>query len=162
MIMIKYLTGIVVAGVLLNSASPVEDLYGDYHFAQPAVTLKLSAPDSYTYFATEYAKRSGSVTSKEISRGTFTLSGDTLRLLEFPAKTTMTLVVDSEEQLRAVQMKELEADDVLLGWNKYYADGTPRLEAGWRKGKKHGTWVYYDEAGDVVKTETYRKGRLKD
>ena len=158
----KYWLGTILIGWLLNNAPSVESLYGDYHFAPKAVTLKLTAPDSYTYFATEITKRSGAVTSQEISRGTFTLTGDTLRLSAFPTKTTMTLVVDSEEQLRVVQMKELEPDDVLLGWNKYYADGTPRLEAGWRKGKKHGTWVYYDEDGGVMKTETYRKGKLKD
>ena len=160
--MMKYLLGMMLIEPLLGSAPPVERLYGDYHFAQEAITLKLSAPDTYTYFATEYAKRSGSVTSKEISRGTFTLTGDTLRLSAFPANNTMTLVVESEEQLRVVQMKELNPDDVLLGWNKYYADGTPRLEAGWRKGKKHGTWVYYDEEGNVTKSETYKKGKLKN
>ena len=162
MIMMKYLLGIIVIGPLLGSALPVASLYGDYHFAAEAVTLKLSAPDSYTYFATEYMKRSGSVTSKELSRGTFTLTGDTLRLSEFPAETIMTLVVDSEEKLRVVQVKELHPDDILLSWNKYYADGTPRLEAGWRRGKKHGTWVYYNEDGDVMKTETYKRGKLKD
>lgn len=160
--MIKHLLAILLIGPSSSSSPPVDSLYGDYHFAPEAVTLKLTAPDAYTYFVTEYARRSGSVTSKEISRGTFTLRGDTLQLSEFPSENTMTLVVDSEEKLRVLQMKELKPDDILVGWNKYYADGSPRLEAGWRKGKKHGTWVYYDEDGNVTKTETYKRGKLKD
>ena len=159
--MVKYLLGMLLVGSLFG-AVPVEQLYGDYHFAQDAITLKLTAPDAYTFFTTEYSKRSGSVTSKEISRGSFTLTGDTLLLSDFRTRDSMTLVVESEQQLRVVQMKELERDNILLGWNKYYADGTPRLEAGWRKGKKHGTWVYYDEDGNVIKSETYKKGKLKD
>lgn len=154
--------GIMLVSTLIYRLPPAEELYGDYYFASDEITLKLSAPDNYTYFATKVAKRSGSVTSTEISRGNFTLNGDTLVLTEFPGNGTMKLLVVSEEELRAVQMKELEADDVLLCWNKYYADGQPRLEAGWRKGKRHGTWVYYDEEGGVVKSETYKKGKLQD
>ena len=162
MILAKYLIGIAFTGLLISGEPPVERLYGDYHFAKEAVTLKLSPPNNYTYFVTEYAKRSGAVTSTEISRGTFNLTGDTLLLSEFPSNDTMSLRVDSEEKLRVMQMKALEPDDVLLCWNKYYPDGEPRLEAGWRRGKKHGTWVYYDPAGNVAKTKTYRKGKVKD
>ena len=162
MMVANYLAGILWVALLVSGAPPVENLYGDYHFAEEAVTLKLTAPDNYTFFATKYEKRSGAVTSTEISRGTFTLAGDTLLLSEFPGNNTMSLLVDSEEKLRVVQVKALEPGDVLLCWNKYYADGDPRLEAGWRKGKKHGTWVYYDETGNVTKSETYRRGKLRD
>lgn len=152
----------VVFSLLISGTPPTENLYGDYYFARDEITLKLSAPDHYTYFATKVAKRSGSVTSTELSRGTFALQGDTLVLSEFPSRSTMKLMIDSEEELRAVEMEALKAGDVLLCWNKYYADGSPRLEAGWRRGKRHGTWVYYDEEGGVVKSESYRRGKKLD
>ncbi len=71
----KYLVGITFVGLLAGSDPAVERLYGDYHFAKEAVTLKLSSPNNYTYFTTKRAKRGGAVTSTEISRGTFSLTG---------------------------------------------------------------------------------------
>jgi hypothetical protein len=36
-----------------------------------------------------------------------------------------------------------------------------RLEGSWDKGKKTGEWLYYDVNGELIKAETYIKGKMK-
>lgn len=139
-----------------------ENLYGTYWFNENDIMLNLSPPDNYTMFVIERNKRTGMTTSKEHSRGTFDVAQDTLRLWEDISNNRMNFLVASEEKLQVIHAKGLESGDIFLCWIGYHPNGSPKFEGRWRKEKKHGTWVYYDEGGNVKKTIEYRRGKVKD
>lgn len=139
-----------------------EKPFGSYLYEDDKITLMLSPPNNYTLFAMEYVRQTRSVSSKEISRGTFEVKDDQLVLEEFPTRNQMTLHLDSEVSLEAVDVKEIEQGEMLYARTVEYENGQPRMEGEWKRGKKHGTWIYYDEEGNVVKSEQYRRGKLID
>jgi len=136
--------------------------FGSYVYEDEKITLLLSAPNHYTLFGMEYSKRSGTVSSKEISRGTFSVKQEQLILEEFPSRSKMVLHIEFPYQLQAVKLKAIEEGELLHAWEMSYANGETRMEGGWKKGKKHGTWIYFDEEGNVTKSEKYRRGKLLD
>lgn len=161
--MFRFVVMIMLAGVYLPGlCQEGEKPFGSYLYEDDKITLTLSPPNNYTLFAMEYSRRTQSVSSKEISRGTFDVSGEKLVLEEFPSRNQMSLRMDSELQLEAVDVKEIEEGEILYVRRMSYANGNPRLESEWKRGKKHGTWVYYDEEGNVIKAEKYRRGKLVD
>ncbi len=146
--------------LLLFLPSQAENLYGSYWFGEKSVMLNLSAPDRYNLFSMKRDGRTGMVTSKELSRGTYTLAADTLRLSEAVTGSTMTLRVASAEKLEAMKVTALKKGDPLLCQVGYYENGNPKFEGSWRKGKKHGIWVYYDSDGNIEKRVEYKRGKV--
>jgi len=140
----------------------VEDFFGSYIYAEQKISLNLSPPDAYTLFQMEQDRRTGAVTSKEISRGTFAMADRQVVLEEFPTRQKMYLEVDSEMTLQTQDVKGVEAGAAFRAWSKQHENGQTRMEGSWRKGKRHGTWVYYNEEGDVIRSENYRRGKLKN
>ncbi len=138
-----------------------ENIYGSYRLEGKGMLLNLSPPGNYTLFVAEQDRRSGMVTSKEVSRGAFEVQNDTLKLIENLSDDPMTLLVTAEEKLTILNVKGLSRDETFLCWSKYDENGNLQYEGSWKRGKKHGTWVYYDEEGKVEKTQLYRKGKLK-
>ncbi len=145
--------------LLVLLPSQAENLYGSYWLGEKSVMLNLSAPDRYNLFSMK--REGGMVTTKELSRGTYTLAADTLRLSEAVTGRTMTLRVASAEKLEAMKVPGLKKNDVLLCQVSYYENGNPKFEGSWRKGKKHGTWVYYDSDGNIEKKVEYKRGKIK-
>ncbi|MDF9800016.1 hypothetical protein OKW21_005279 [Catalinimonas alkaloidigena] len=161
--MLRYLVTIILAGMCIPGFSQEsEKIFGSYLYEDDKITLTLSPPNNYTLFAMEYARRTRSVSSKEISRGTFEVEDNQLMLEEFPTRHQMSLDIDSELKLEAVNVKEIDEGEILYARRMSYENGNPRMEGEWKRGKKHGTWVYYDEEGNVVKAERYRRGKLID
>ena len=161
--MLRFLVIIILAGISIPGYSQEsEKIFGSYLYEDDKITLTLSPPNNYTFFAMEYSRRTQSVSSKEISRGTFEVKDEQLVLEEFPTRNQMTLSIDSELKLEAMDVKEIDKGEVLYARRMSYENGNPRMEGEWKRGKKHGTWVYYDEEGDVVKAERYRRGKLID
>lgn len=157
-IKIMLLAGIGYPGFSQESEKP----FGIYLYEEDQITLTLSAPNHYTLFEMEYSRRTGLMSSKEISRGTFAVEKDQLVLEEYPTRNRMILQMDSEVALESVQVKEIDKGEKLYARTLEYEDGQPRIEGEWKKGKKHGTWIYYDQEGNVVKSEKYRRGKLMD
>lgn len=55
----------------------------------------------------------------------------------------------------------LESDQKpLVVQREYYPNGKVRREASFRDGKREGVWREFDEEGNVVKSQTYKKGAL--
>jgi hypothetical protein len=148
--------------ISLSSSLQAQQLFGSYVYEEDKITLNLSPPNNYTLFQMEQDRRTGAVTSKEISRGTFEVSGKKVVLEEFPTRQQMQLQMDTELVLQAEDVKEIENGEELYAWSMQYESGQPRMEGSWKKGKKHGTWIYYNEDGDVVKSEKYRRGKRID
>lgn len=138
-----------------------DDLYGSYRMAEEGMILELTPPNNYTLFVVERDKRSGMVTSKELSRGTFAEKDDQLELSGQMSKKMMTLSTAEENKLKVKKLMGLEQGDEFLRWSGYDESGKVKFEGSWRKGKKHGDWVYFDEDGNVQKRETYKRGKLK-
>lgn len=44
----------------------------------------------------------------------------------------------------------------------YYPSGKLKIKAGYKEGQKHGRWIYYNENGDKIGKERWRKGVLKN
>lgn len=161
--MLRFLVVILLAGNYTPGFSQDnEKIFGSYLYEDDKITLTLSPPNNYTLFAMDYERRTRSVSSKEISRGTFEVKDDQLVLEEFPTRNKMSLSMNSELKLEAVDVKEINKGEMLYARRMSYENGNPRMEGEWKRGKKHGTWVYYDEEGNVVKTERYRRGKLLD
>lgn len=148
--------------ILTAFSNNTEEIYGSYRYTDEGMLLNLSPPDHYTIFIAERDKRSGMVTSKEVSRGTFSIENDTLKLSEQMTKNQMTMLVNGEEKLEVLDVKGLDYGATFLCWTGYHENGNPEFEGSWKKGKKHGKWVYYDEEGNVQKTLEYRRGKLKN
>lgn len=148
--------------ILAMFSDNAEDIYGSYRYTDKGMLLNLSPPDNYTLFIAERDKRTGMVTSKELSRGTFQVENDTLNLVEQMSNNQMTMLVNAEEKLEVLNVKGLAQGDVFLCWTGYYENGKTEFEGSWKKGKKHGAWVYYDKEGNVQKTLKYRRGKLKN
>ena len=148
--------------LLLNfdpSTVATDTLYGTYVIPKEQIRLNLSPPNNYTMFMTEYNQRSEAVNSQELSRGQFSLVADTVILEDATTGKAMKLLAANEEKLQPINVPSLNKDERFLGQNQYYANGKLKWEGTWRKGKKHGTWVYYNELGDVVKTIRYKRGK---
>ncbi len=159
----RFLTIMLLAGIYCPGFSQeTGQTFGSYLYEKDKITLTLSPPNNYTLFEMEYVRQSRSVSSKEISRGTFEVKNDQLVLEEFPSRNHMTLAIGSELKLQAVDVKAIDQGESLYAWNMTYANGQTRMEGEWKRGKKDGTWIYYDEEGNVVKSEKYRRGKLKD
>ena len=47
-------------------------------------------------------------------------------------------------------------------YNSYYPDGSFRIVGKYKKGLKVGKWKYFDEDGNKVKEEKFKKGKLKE
>lgn len=152
----------ILAFYLLNWGPPevaVDTIYGTYIIPKERISLNLSPPNNYTLFAMQYNRRSETVSSQELSRGEFQMLADTVVLTDITTGKAMKLLAPSEEQLYPLNVPGFDNDVVFLGRNQYYADGDLKWEGEWRRGKKHGTWIYYDELGDVIKTIRYRRGK---
>ena len=55
----------------------------------------------------------------------------------------------------------LEADQKpLIVQHEYYPNGRVRREASFRDGKREGVWREFDEEGNVINSQTYKKGAL--
>ncbi|WPP48573.1 toxin-antitoxin system YwqK family antitoxin [Catalinimonas niigatensis] len=161
--MFRFLAITLWAGMYLPGFSQTsEKPFGSYLYEDDKITLTLSPPNNYTLFGTEYSRRTGMVSSKEISRGTFEMEEEQLVLEEYPTRNQMTLHMDSEVILEALDVKEIDKGEMLYARTVEYENGQPRMEGEWKRGKKHGTWIYYDEEGNVVKSEKYRRGKLID
>ena len=139
-----------------------EDFYGSYIYADEKISLNLSPPDAYTLFKIEQDRRTGAVTSKELSRGTFEVNDGKILLEGFPTREKMSLQIESELVLEAQNVKSIDSGEELRAWSKQHENGQTRLEGQWKRGKKHGTWIYFNEEGDVFKREQYRRGKLKN
>lgn len=148
--------------ILTAFSNSNEDIYGNYQHIDKGMLLNLSPPDNYTLFIAERDKRSGMVTSKELSRGVFYVENDTLILSEQMNNNQMTMIVNAEEKLEVLAVKGLEQGSAFLCWTGYHENGQPEFEGSWKNGKKHGIWTYYDEAGNVQKTLEYKRGKLKN
>jgi antitoxin component YwqK of YwqJK toxin-antitoxin module len=44
----------------------------------------------------------------------------------------------------------------------YYESGKLKVSGNFANDKKHGTWKYFDEQGNITKTEEYKNGELFD
>jgi len=139
-----------------------EDYFGSYLYADDKISLNLSPPNAYTLFQMEQDRRTGSVTSKELSRGTFEISDGQIVLKEFPTREEMKLQLESEMVLEAKNLKAVEEGEKLRAWSKQYENGQTCWEGSWKRGKKHGLWVYFNEEGDIIRREVYRRGKLKN
>lgn len=139
-----------------------DNLYGSYRMAEKGMILELTPPNNYTLFVVERDKRSGMVTSKELSRGTFAEKDNRLELSGQMNKKTMTLTTGEDDKLKVNELMGLEQGDEFLRWSGYYDSGKVKFEGSWKKGKKHGDWVYFDEEGNVQKKERYKRGKLKN
>ena len=147
----------------LNGYSqPAEDFYGSYIYADEKISLNLSPPDAYTLFNMEQDRRTGAVTSKELSRGTFEVTDGKIVLEEFPTREKMRLDINSELVLEAQNVKGIESGEALRAWSKQYENGQTSMEGSWKRGKRHGTWIYYNREGDRIRAEQYRRGKLKN
>ena len=138
------------------------DYFGSYIYADEKISLNLSPPNAYTLFEMEQDRRTGSVTSKELSRGTFEVSDNQIVLEEFPTRDEMKLQLESDMVLEAKNLKAVDEGEKLRAWSKQYENGQTRLEGSWKRGKKHGLWVYFNEEGDIIRREVYRRGKLKN
>lgn len=150
---------------LLCSSSPqtvADTLYGTYVIPEERINLNLSPPNNYTLFITQVNQRSEAVNSQELSRGQFAMRADTVVLEDLTTGKAMKLLASDEEKLRPIEVPGLDEDAEFLGQTQYYADGTLKWEGEWRKGKKHGMWIYYDEFGDVMKSVRFRRGKEID
>lgn len=145
-----------------NTMDSTDDMYGSYRYSDQGMLLNLSPPDNYTLFIAERDRRSGMVTSKELSRGVFYIENDTLILSEQMTNKQMSMMVNDEEKLEVLDVKGLERGTDFLCWTGYHDNGQPAFEGSWKKGKKHGIWTYYDEEGNVEKTLEYKRGKLKN
>lgn len=139
-----------------------QNLYGSYRLEDQGVILELSPPNNYTLFVVERDKRSGMVTSKELSRGTFATQGKTVALSGQMQPEPMTLVAVEADKLQINQLIGLKAGAEFLRWSGYHENGKVKFEGSWRKGKKHGEWVYFNEEGEMLKKEMYKRGKLKN
>lgn len=139
-----------------------ENYFGSYLYADEKISLNLSPPNAYTLFQMEQDRRTGAVTSKELSRGTFEVNNSQIILEEFPTRDEMKLALESDMVLEAENLKAVAEGEKLRAWSKQYENGQTRLEGGWKRGKKHGIWVYYNEEGDIIRREVYRRGKLKN
>ena len=54
-------------------------------------------------------------------------------------------------------LAERQVDGVLTEW---YANGQKKTEWAFKDGKAEGVWTYWDDKGNVTKTETYKNGKL--
>ena len=43
---------------------------------------------------------------------------------------------------------------------KYYENGQKKWEKDFKDGKFYGFWTFWDEDGSIIKSETYRNGKL--
>ncbi|WKN46147.1 toxin-antitoxin system YwqK family antitoxin [Tunicatimonas pelagia] len=141
------------------SGMATDTLYGTYIIPEEQISLNLSPPNNYTMFMMEYNERSESVNSQELSRGQFSLVADTVVLEEATTGKAMKLLATNEETLHPLNVPSLDKNAKFLGQNQYHANGELKWEGEWRRGKKHGTWVYYNESGDVVKSVRYKRGK---
>ncbi|MGB3586989.1 MAG: hypothetical protein WBA23_10635 [Tunicatimonas sp.] len=147
---------------LLSYHPPVivsDTLYGTYNIPKEQISLNLSPPNNYTMFMTQYNQRRESVSSQEISHGQFLLVADTVILEDATSGKAMKLLAADEEKLQPLNVPGLSKKAKFLGQNQYYANGKLKWEGEWRRGKKHGTWFYYDEQGDLIKSVRYRRGK---
>ena len=148
--------------LLLNfdpSAVATDTLYGTYLIPKEQIRLNLRPPNNYTIYMNEYNQRSESVNIQELSRGQFSLVADTVILEDATTGKAMKLLAANEEKLHPINVPSLDKGEKFLGQNQYYANGKLKWEGTWRKGKKHGTWIYYDELGDVIKSVRYKRGK---
>lgn len=143
-------------------SQPAEDFFGSYIYADEKISLNLSPPDVYTLFMMEQDRRTGAVTSKELSRGSFRVDNGEVVLEEFPTRKKMHLDINSELVLEARDVKGIEPGEPLRAWSKQYESGQTSIEGSWKRGKKHGTWIYYNREGDRIRAEQYRRGKLKN
>ncbi|MFW5726785.1 MAG: hypothetical protein ACOCW4_02865, partial [bacterium] len=130
--------------MLLSSnsfAQQTDQPYGSYVYEDEKITLQLGAPNVYTLFKMEQDRRTGAVTSRELSRGTFDLKNQTLLLQEYPTRKEMKLRIDAPLVLQVVDMKGIKASEQLYAWRVEDAEGQTRMEGSWKRGKKHGTWI---------------------
>nr|WKN38482.1 hypothetical protein K4G66_07170 [Tunicatimonas sp. TK19036] len=139
-----------------------DTLYGTYILSKEKLSLNLSPPNNYTLFVMQYNDQSEAVTSQELSRGVFEMKADTLVLEDMASGKAMKLEVASEEKLHPMNVPNLDDDLLFLGHNQYYPNGELKWEGEWRKGKKHGNWIYYDEDGNIVETMHYKRGKKQD
>jgi len=139
-----------------------DTLYGTYTIPKEKINLNLSPPNNYTVFITEYNRRSEAVSSQEISHGHFSLVADTIILEDATTGKAMKLLATNEEKLQPLNVPGLSKKAEFLGQNQYHANGKLKWEGEWRRGKKHGTWVYYDEQGDMIRSVRYRRGKKVD
>lgn len=139
-----------------------DTLYGTYVLAEAQLNLKLSPPNNYTLFVMQYNDQSEAVTSQELSRGSFEMQQDVLVLEDITNGKAMKLEVTSEEKLQPLNVPGLDDDLLFLGHNQYYPNGELKWEGEWRKGKKHGRWVYYDEEGNLIKAIRYKRGKKQE
>ena len=138
-----------------------DNLYGSYRMEEKGLILELTPPANYTLFIADRDKKTGMVTSTELSRGTFAENNRQLILNGQMTDKTMTLSAGDDELL-VQEMPGLEKGNTFLRWSGYYESGKMQFEGSWRKGKKHGEWTYFDESGDVQKKELYKRGKLKN
>ncbi|MEQ9439788.1 MAG: hypothetical protein RIG62_12110 [Cyclobacteriaceae bacterium] len=143
-------------------AISADTLYGTYIIPEEQISLNLSPPNNYTLFVMQYNKQSEAVTSQELSRGVFQIQADTLVLEDMSSGKAMKLEVASEERLHPLNVPGLDDDITFLGRNQYYPNGELKWEGEWRKGKKHGNWIYYDPSGDVAETIRYKRGKKQE
>jgi len=66
----------------------------------------------------------------------------------------ITKFVNDVEQVLEPDMKPL------IVQHEYYPNGRVKREASFRDGKREGIWREFDEEGDVIKSQTYKKGAL--
>ncbi|MEM9671523.1 MAG: toxin-antitoxin system YwqK family antitoxin [Cyclobacteriaceae bacterium] len=149
---------------LLSGFSPAanDTIFGTYVIPEEKISLSLSPPNNYTLFVMQTNRKSGSVNSQEISRGQFMIEADTVILEDITTGKAMKLLTDNNEKLYPINVPSLDSDSEFLGQSQYYSDGKLKWEGEWRKGKKHGTWIYYDDLGNVAKTIRYKKGKEID
>ena len=100
---------------------------------------------------------------------------DTLFISWNDSSTSKWLIEDEYFINTVVKNKEIKNDTVLLFMpslfkkiKSYYPNGKLKSEMYWESyniysynENKGGTWKYYNEKGELIKTEFYRKGKLK-
>jgi antitoxin component YwqK of YwqJK toxin-antitoxin module len=74
----------------------------------------------------------------------------------------MTLEIETPMILRARKVKGVDEGQPFYAWRKENQEGRTLVEGSWKKGRRHGTWIYYDSAGNVLRSERYRRGKLKN
>ncbi len=147
--------------LLFPVSENTDNLYGSYRIEKKGMILELTPPANYTLFIAEKNKKTGMVTSTELSRGTFAENNRQLTLNGQLTDKIMTLSA-GDDKLVVQEMPGLEKGNTFLRWSGYYKSGKMQFEGNWRKGKKHGEWTYFDESGDVQKKELYKRGKLKN